>query len=255
MLGLIFSGPTLFAQSPDVPSAETKTDPTTEKATENSPPKEDSNSFNEEHNSSALSKLIKNYNKDAGQILEDSQKLKKSDSSSDLIESELNNYEKAIKKTPVTNIFDKVDLKKMKYSEAAVAALAPFQKLSDLELAKIISENSKNTNVHAYLVRYPKIPLIMIRLIKDKEAIPGILKMIDDQTRSINFAAVMILSIAFGFFVKRVFKREGRSVPQAVTVWFIRTLIMLGVRLMIVAYFYGHDIGPALNVVSKVLFS
>ncbi len=251
-LGLFIKGPVLFAQDPQsetVPQSETQNE-----------------AVEEIHDSQKLEKVLHDYNKDQKKVEADAEAIKAMQATGEISEEELDKgqlndpeLEKAYKKAQ--NVLGgmgkggkKKDLKNIKYSEAIREALRPLQQLSESELMATLKENTKETKAAEYIARFPQIMLLAVRLIKDPEAIPALARILDDQDKLIRFGGVMIATILFGFFLRRLMAREGRSIPKALTFWFLRFLIMAGLRLGLILFFYGNELTPALRIASATLY-
>ena len=233
-LGLFIIGPNLFADS----NSETNPD-----------------TIQEDHDTKNLDKLLSDYNKDQKKVLDDSAKIIKNDDNNDLTEKELgvNQNANVIK----SSLFKKVDptsLKKIKYSEALKVAIEPLQKMSEPELVNLLKENSKNSTAAVYISRYPKVTLFTVRLIKDKEALPNLGKILDDEQNLIRFSGMMLTTIIFGFFLKQFMKKDGRSIVLAISLWFFRFLIINSFRIGILIYFFGPELTPAFKIATKTFF-
>jgi hypothetical protein len=252
-MGLFLIGPFSFAQS--------------EK--ENSPPQE--SQIKEEHDTKNLDKLLIDYNKDQEKVLKDSNTLLHEEATGELSDKELGNGKVV---NPPSSDEEKVkpfvkwdsqadiqknkmkdkDLKKISYFNALKSTLEPLQKMREEELNKLLLENTKGTNAGKYIMYFPKISLFAVRLIKDPKALPYLGKIVDDQDKLIRFLGIMISTLLFGIVLKRMLKREGRSILMAVTFWFVRLLILACLRLGIIYYFYSSEISPTLSIAAKTFY-
>lgn len=221
----------------------------------------------EDHDTKNLDKLLKDYGKDQEQVLKDAEKMLPVDEASELPESDLGdeavldpNDAKPFGTKKRTGVFDPNFLKKkgadgnlqkVKYSEAVKVALAPLQKMSEGDLIKLLVENTKGSGAADYIDRYPKIAVFTVRLIKDKEAVPFLAKIADDQDKFIRFAGIMISTILLAFLLKKFMKKEGRPVMKAVSLWFFRFVIITGLRIAIILFFFGSEIAPTFRILSK----
>lgn len=255
IIGLLFIGGFSFAQgnAPDSPEGNGRAE------------------IQEEHDSKNLDKLLKDYNQDQEKVLKDADKmLPKDDTTSELQESELSD-EESLEATDVkpfgmkkkSGIFDPNflnkkgptgDLQKIKYSEAMKIALEPLQKMSERELIKLLLENTKGSSAGEYIDRYPKLAVFTVRLIKDKDALSSLAKVADDQKRSIRFMGIMISTILISFLLKRFMRKEGRPVLEAVTLWFLRFVLITTLRIGIILFFFSDEIIPTLKIVGITFF-
>jgi hypothetical protein len=149
---------------------------------------------------------------------------------------------------------DPKGLKKIKYSDALRVTLEPLQKMSEAELVALLKDNTKGSSAEEYINRFPKLVVFAVRLIKDKEAIPSMARILDDQDRLISFSGIMLATILFAFFLKRFMKREGRSIGKALGLWFLRFLIISALRFGITLYFFSAELEPMFKIASKTFF-
>lgn len=243
-MGLVFLGPYSFAQN------EKKINSAIESTSE----------ISEDLDTKKLNKLLIDYNKNQQKILNDSEKNKENafiNPDEIIIEEDVkdNKNQEKIKRKKIKED-DKIDnLKNIKYSEAIKVALAPLQKMSESELSKLLRDNTKNSSSEKLISNYPNIILFSVRLIKDKLAIPNLAKIIDDQKKLIRFTGIMILTFLISFLLKFVLKKSGRSVLKAVSLWFLRFMIMMSIRLGIIIYFFGEELAPTFKIAMHMLFS
>ena len=254
--GLLFIEGLCFAQAPDQ-NLESKVNPTTNPKIDTEKPTE---APQEEHDTQDLEKLLQKYNTDQEAILEDANKLHSETGSNEVKESEINEMprsetEHAPKsKDPVTEMYEAGMKSRHKgaisteLSNSVRLALLPLQKLSEKELLKRLDESTKESAVRPYMDQFPNITIFAVRLIKDKESIPSMVKILEDRDRLIWFVGAMLSTIIFGFLLKRFMHREGRSFPKAVLYFFVRLYIMFGLRVAVVYYFFSTELTPAAKV-------
>lgn len=254
---LILEGP-CFAQGPDQDrgSENPTTNPTiinAEKPTE---------APEEEHDTQDLEKLLKRYNTDSEKILKDADKLHNDTNTNEVKESEIESMPRSevVTETQVSrDAFEEVidtGLKSRKkpkvissdFSNSVRLALEPLQKLSEKDLLKRLDESTKDSAARPYMDQFPNITIFAVRLIKDKESIPSMAKIVEDRDRLIWFAGAMLSTILFGFILKRIMHREGRSFLKAVLYFFIRMYVVFAVRVAIVYYFFSVELTPAAKV-------
>lgn len=213
------------------------------------------NEITEEHNTKQLNKLINDYNQDSKKVIDTAEKLNDPSDQAEISEKDIEESKKIkdvyiVKKSkPAPK-----DPSKVKYSEFVATALAPLQNLTEQQLVISLKENTRGTMAHEYVVNYPTFALYIVRLIKDKDALPTAAKILEDQQKIIRFVAVMVSTFIFGFMLKRFFRKEGRTIMQAILAWFVRFLIMLSVRLYIVYLFYDVELGPLFKIATKTFF-
>lgn len=141
---------------------------------------------------------------------------------------------------------DKV--KKMKISEAVAFALAPIQAQTEKEILYQLLNNAKGTKNYDLMINYPKITLFVVRMIKDKEALPYATKILENKKKLINFAAVMISSVLVGFLVARFVRTKSKSFGKVFLLFLLRVFLMMGLRIGIIIFFFGEELYPLYRV-------
>ncbi|MBY0415516.1 MAG: hypothetical protein K2Q18_15190 [Bdellovibrionales bacterium] len=249
-LGLLFIEGPLFSEEPNKvqnanPSAETA-------------PQED-------HNSEDLEELLKKYNKDSEKILDSASKLhniQESETQSEVNESDLEGLkvptaaEEAIAlKRANGKKKERVEPLPSNLSASLKMALEPLQKLSETELLKRLDDGLKDSQLRPYFEEIPDLKLLAVRLIKDKESLPSLVKILENKDRLIHFVSALLFSIVFGFVLKRAMHREGRVFVVSALFFILRFFIMLAIRLAIINYFFSDEIAPALKVFKQTFMT
>jgi hypothetical protein len=236
----------------------------TDKTEVSNAPNQDQDQIEEGHDTKNLDNLLKNYNKDKEKVLKDAAKILETDESDDKTNEEigLNQSNSAVdkdvvlKKSPKNfkNIIDPKTLKKTKYSEALGIALGPLQKMSEKELMALLKENTVGSSASKYIEKLPKLAVFTVRLIKDKDALPSLAKILDDQERLIRFLGIMVSTMLFGFILRRLMKREGRSILKSVSLWFVRFLVISAMRFAIIIFFFSSELAPLMSITKETFF-
>jgi hypothetical protein len=220
------------------------------------------------HDTKDLEKLLKRYNTDAKKVLEDSSKI---ETIQDASTSEVNelDIEKMKPSEAPSNAASVSVIKKLKgtfpekrkeaipsnLSSSVRLALEPMQKLSEKDLLKRLDESTKSSAVRPYMDKFPNVPIFAVRLIKDKESIPSMVKILENRERLIEFAGIMIGTIIFGFILKRVMHREGRSFIKSAFYFILRMYIIFAIRVFIVYYFFSTELTPAAKIFKQTFMS
>lgn len=216
----------------------------------------------EDHNTEDLEKLLKRYNTDSEKILEDSSKLhniQEGETKSEVNDSDLEEMRPSdvMDKAKGTALERVVEAKKLRekpkpidqsFSNSVRLALSEVQKLSEAELLKRFDEATKTSPMRSYMDEFPNITIFAVRLIKDKESIPSIVKILEDKDKLIWFSGIMIFTIVIGFLLKRFTHREGRSFLRAFFYFVLRMYFMLALRIGIIYYYYHVEFTPAARV-------
>jgi hypothetical protein len=252
IMGLLFLEGPCFAQ---IPSENPTTNPTIIDA------ERPAETPDEEHDTQDLEQLLKRYNTDSEKILKDADKLHNDTNTNEVKESEIDSmprseiaagthtrdaFEEVIDTGLKSRIKPKVISNEL--SNSVARALEPLQKLSEPELLKRLDESTKKSIARPYMDQFPNITIFAVRLIKDKESIPSMVKILEDKDRLVWFAGAMLSTILIGFILKRIMHREGRSFLKAVLYFFIRMYTMFAIRVAIVYYFYSVELTPAAKV-------
>lgn len=231
----------------------------------------------EDHDTKNLDKVLKDYNQDSEQVLKDAEKLLPKgtgDDTGELTDKELGDGpvldpddESSLEGKNRAGFFDPKLYKKRAeksqinkdgkthHAEDLRVQLSVLQKLPEKELIKLLLEQTRKSEMGHYIERYPKLAVYTVRLVKDKDALPDFVGILDNIDKLIRFAGVMIATILVGFFLKRLMKREGRPVWKAVLYWFFRFCLLTSLRLAILLFFYGKEITPIFKIASKTFFN
>lgn len=244
----------LYLEGPFFISAHAQFESLPSNPTTNPEVKEGSETPQEDHNSEDLEKLLKKYNKDSEKIIEDTSKLHTITEGEAVDEAEIDQMkaskltsEEEARRAGKSKLAGRTPLP-ADLSASVRIALEPLQKLSEAELLKRFMEGAKDSELRPYLEEFPNITLYIIRLIKDKESIPSLVKIVEDKKRMINFVAVMLCTILFGIFLKRLMQRDGRTFIEAVFYFFLRTAILWGLRIYVIDSFFHEELAPAIAV-------
>lgn len=230
--GLLFEGP-VFAQDEEEVSAE---------------------QMQEQHDTKDLEQLLRKYNTDSEKVLKDTSKIHGTDQeTSEVSDSEIDEMRHTETTTTTTTTTRRVRPKKQdeypyknqSFSENIRIPLEKFQHLSEDELLQLLKENTKDSKWGPYLEQFPRIRLLSVRLIKDKDAIPSAVKIIENKDKLVWFGGWMVSTFILGFILERIMRKEGRGVLASIGLYMVRVLIMTGVRLTIILYFYGTELKPA----------
>lgn len=210
----------------------------------------------EEHDSQDLEKLLKRYNTDSEKVLNDASKINSEEQASEVTENEIDEMRPSDTLSNATKSFTQKSKAKTPYvnksfSEDIKVPLARLQKLSEEELVKMLKENTRDSKFAPYMDQFPRFTLLTVRLIKDKEAIPSAVKIIEDRDKLVWFGGIMISTFLLGFLLERLMRKEGRSILGSIGLYMFRVLILTGVRLGIIIYFYKDELSPAAKVFSE----
>lgn len=206
----------------------------------------------EQHDTKDLEQLLRRYNTDSAKIIDDTSKIHNTDdSTTEVSEEDIEEIPQAelvnavAKKSPRKKKETEFPYKEQSFSENIRIPLAKFQTLSEQELLKLLKENTSQSKWGPYLDQFPRLSLFSVRLIKDKDAIPSAVKIIENKDKLIWFGGFMISTFLIGFLLERIMRKENRSIVGSIGLYLLRVLILTGVRFAILIYFYGDELRPA----------
>lgn len=194
----------------------------------------DKNAPMEEHNTAELEKLLESYRKDPEKIIKNFEHLKNSDNSK-------------------SNKNSKVPPKKMTYSQSIRQVLIPLQSMPEAELRQVLSESIEKSGTLSPLKKFPFVLNLWVGLIKEKEAIPQLVSIFENQTKLIHFGISFLLTIVLGFVLRMAMRKKDRTIAKAMYYWFLRFVGILILRIFIVIYFFGPQLKPAFQVFVRTL--
>lgn len=238
---LVLEGP-LFAQNPE-------SEPVAQEAATEAP--------QEDHDTKSLEQLLKRYNTDSEKILEDTSKIhniQNNDTNSEIKDSDLESVKAFLSTPSKTDRSKKTKELPTKLSDSVRLALGPIQKLSEAELLKRLEENAADSPLAPYMKEFPTVVLFAVRLIKDAESIPSLVKIFENKKRLIEFGSIMLCTIIFAYVLKRYTHKEGRAFKWAAFSFFARFFFMMALRLSIIYYYFSAEFSPAIKVFKKTFF-
>jgi hypothetical protein len=230
---------------------------------EQNPPNEVS--ADENHDTKDLNELLKKYNTNPDESLDSDSKVKNLDSSTVEVDNKMIE-EMRPSENPVDvaetralknskDIFSNLKSPEKKisqdFSNSVRILLEPIQKLSDFEIQKQIQLAIKDSPAREFLDKHPKYIDFAIKLIKDKESIPSMAKILDNKNRLIQFMGLMLFTFILGIFLKRFMHKEGRSFIKAAFYFIVRSYIMFSLRVFLVYLFYKEEFGPVIKLVKQ----
>jgi hypothetical protein len=236
--GLLLRGGLVFSQDSETPS--------TIESEETVP--------DEVHETRDLEKLLKSYNKDQEKVLKDATKIHTipSEETSEISENEIEEMPEAVIEKKPLKKRERIEVDKdAKFSDSVRISLGPLQKLKEEELVKMLNENTKDSTFRPYMEQFPLITIFAVRMIKDKEAIPSLVKITEDKDRLIRFAWWMLGSFIFGFILKKILYNKDHPFLLAFGIFFARFIFMQALRFGIIYYFFKAELTPALDVFKK----
>jgi hypothetical protein len=139
------------------------------------------------------------------------------------------------------------EIKKMKIHQAVEMILKPMQELTEQQLIGQLLENSRDSKLHDIFVDFPMITKFVVKLMRDKKAIPQASIILEDQKKLIKFSAIMICTIIFGFFLAKVLVTSTTILTRIFFFFILRTMIMFSIRIGLIVMFFGDELTPFFN--------
>ena len=195
----------------------------------------DKNAPIEEHNTAELEKLLENYRKDPDKIL------------NNLKDFQDNEHSKSGKN-------NKTNQKKMTYSHSIRQVLIPLQSMPEAQLRQVLTETIEKSNTLSPLKKFPFVVNLWVGLIREKEAIPQLVTIFEDQTKLVHFGIAFLLTMILGFVLRMTLRKKDRTIAKAIYYWFLRFTGILILRIFIMVYFFGPQLRPAFSVFLRALF-
>jgi hypothetical protein len=195
----------------------------------------DKNAPMEEHNTAELEKLIENYSKDPDKVLKNFKDLQDAEQS------------KSSKNSKNTH-------SKMTYSQSIRQVLIPLQSMPEAQLRQVLTESIEKSNTLTPLKNFPFVVNFWVGLIREKEAIPQLVSIFENQTKLVHFGIAFLLTMILGFVLRMAMRKKDRTIAKAIYYWFLRFTGILILRIFIVVYFFGPQVRPAFSVFLRTIF-
>ena len=195
----------------------------------------DKNAPMEEHNTAELEKLIENYSKDPDKVLKNLKDLQDAEQS------------KSSKNSKNTH-------SKMTYSQSIRQVLIPLQSMPEAQLRQVLTESIEKSNTLTPLKNFPFVVNFWVGLIREKEAIPQLVSIFENQTKLVHFGIAFLLTMILGFVLRMAMRKKDRTIAKAIYYWFLRFTGILILRIFIVVYFFGPQVRPAFSVFLRTIF-
>jgi hypothetical protein len=188
----------------------------------------------EEHNTAELEKLLESYRKDPEKILKNFDGLK-------------NDNQSTLGKN------GKPSQKKLTYSQSIRQFLIPLQSMPEAQLRQVLNESIEKTGSLSVLKKFPFVLNLWVGLIKEKDAIPQLVSIFENQNKLIHFGIAFLFTMILGFVLRMSMRKKDRTIAKAMYYWFLRFVGILILRIFIVIYFFGPQLKPAFQVFVRTL--
>lgn len=126
--------------------------------------------------------------------------------------------------------------------------------ISDLDLKKQIMNKVQGTWMESILGRFPKLLSMFSDLIRDKEALPGLLNILARKEDLKDYGYIWLAIFVVGLYIKhRLIKPKWpfkRRFKWSMVINLVLSTISLGIFLS----FFGEEVAPLFSVIGKHLF-
>lgn len=219
----------------------------------------------EEHDEKKLEKVLNDYN-DSQKKSVPTKEVAKDVTDEELTDEELREFDEfAIEaKEAEARLKNLPDYKKgavpknvegRKLSENITFMLDPLRKLGDQELEELLRERIKESGAAKLYDLEPRIYPFTVKLIKDKEAVPSLIRIGEDTSRLTKLLWLILGSFIVGYFLKRITSNKDQPFVTAVIFGLLRMTFMTGLRLYLVWWIFGPELKPAIRIAKEVFFS
>ena len=133
------------------------------------------------------------------------------------------------------------------------AIIAPFKQMTEVELKSTLLLNTEKTVFHSLFASSPRSLLFVTRILRDNDALPSLACILKDQTKILIFIGVNIAIMFVGWGVKRYQYSIKRSFLESVQLWFFRFLLIMGMRIGVLIFFYHEELSPLWRIFLSVL--
>lgn len=147
------------------------------------------------------------------------------------------------------------NLEERKLSENINFMLSPLKSLSDKELENLLREKIKESGAQKLYDLEPRIYPFTVKIIKDNEALPALIRISEDIVRLTKLVWLIIATFVVGYFFKRITSNKGQPFITALCFGFIRLTLMMGLRIFIVWWIFSNELRPAVRIFKEVFFS
>lgn len=130
-------------------------------------------------------------------------------------------------------------------------SLAPLQNIPEQELITQLKDNTRNSQLAPLIEMFPMATLFMVRLLKDRQALPLLAQILENRDRLIKYAYWMVGTIILGFIFKFIFKRDNAGLIESMLNYLFRFCLMFGIRIAVTYYFFAVELDPTIKVFNK----
>lgn len=219
----------------------------------------------EDHDEKKLEKVLTDYNESQKTANQNSNEVKDV-TDEELTEEELREFDQFANEVNAANNklknlpdYKKAalpkDLEGRKLSENIGFMLLPLQKLTPSEVEKLLRDQLKGSAAEKIFDFEPRLYTFVTKLIRDKEALPLLVRIIEDRSRLATLLWLMLGSFVVGYFLKRITSNKDQPFVTAVVFGIVRMFFMFGLRISIIWWLFSTELKPTVRIVKEVFFS
>lgn len=147
----------------------------------------------------------------------------------------------------------KIDPKQLEKAFSLIQEQFKEKSVEDIE--DDILKQTEGSVLHQILEKFPKLLTYVATLMKDKEALPQASKILHDREKLKEVGLWMLGTFLLGFILKKLLIQSGQGVLKRLSRYFLKSLILWGVRLGILVHFYGEYLNPMYKIFKEVFLS
>lgn len=214
-------------------------------------------SLDEDHQTKDLEDLLDKYQKDSNAVLESYSNF--DEEGNTLSEEDIKSLEGSVKKKAVDKDYIHALKKRSKgeeelsLKEQVALALSPLQNLDDRRLTEFLNQAIHQSKISIISEKVPGFVDLLKRMIKSKDAIPGIVNISADKRKLIFFLGAILASLIISFVSKKFFYGKNSGCLGIIVGFVLHVLFMMAIRVGIIIYFFGEDLKPTFKIVTSWL--
>ncbi|EQC44348.1 hypothetical protein [Bacteriovorax sp. Seq25_V] len=148
---------------------------------------------------------------------------------------------------------NQIDPKQLEKTFALIQEQFRDKTIEDIEAD--ILDQTKGSMLHELLKTFPKLLTFVATLMKDKEALPQASKILHDREKLKEAGLWMLGTFLLSFILKKLLIQSGQGILKRLGRYFLKSLILWGVRIGILVHFYGEYLNPIYKIFKKVFLS
>lgn len=126
--------------------------------------------------------------------------------------------------------------------------LKPLQNIPENDLLAQVKENAQGTLQGPIFIKYPLVPVFIVKMIKDKKALPYLAKILEDKDRLYTYLGFMVLTFFLGIVTQKMFTDKYAGFFESVFRYLLHYVFLTAVRLAITYYMFANELDPTIKV-------